>query len=80
MGTAPKETPGACAPGVHAFFRLSLFGDDRLRRTNACAGAAVDALVGIDYIDVPLRDSLYRAFADAGAAGNAGISDFVSHF
>ena len=64
---------------VFMCFRSELLGDDSLARANACAGAAVDALVGVDDVDVAGRDGLYRALADAGTAGNARISDFVSH-
>ena len=66
--------------GVLSFriFR-SLLRNDRFARANACAGAAVDALVGVDDVDVAGRNSLYQALADAGAACYAGISDFVSH-
>ena len=73
-----KHTFSGCA-----FFRIfpcCLSFDDRLAGANACAGAAVDALIGIDHIDIAGRDRFGRALADAGAAGNAGISDFVSHF
>lgn len=65
------------------FLRISprrLSFDDSLARAYAGAGTAVDALVGVDDIDIAGRDSLRRAFADATAAGNARISDFVSHF
>ena len=72
-----KHTFSGCA-----FFRISprrLSFDDSLARANASAGTAVDALIGIDDIDIAGRDRFGRALADAGAAGNAGISDFVSH-
>ena len=59
--------------------RRLLCGRDRLAGANACAGAAVDALVSVDNIDVASRDSLYRALADAGTAGNTSVRNFVSH-
>ena len=37
-----------------------LFGNDRLRGANACAGAAVDALVGVDDINVAPRPGIRR--------------------
>ena len=52
---------------------------DSAHRADAGASAAVCADVGIDLVDVASGDSLYRAFADAGAASNAIVSDFVSH-
>ena len=44
------------------------------------AGAAVDALVGVDFVlAVALGDRFNGAFAGAGAAGDARICNFVSH-
>ena len=60
---------------------VKLFGLDRFARANACAGAAVDALVRIDYINITGRDCLYRTFVDTCAASYAQIgTNFVSHF
>ena len=55
---------------------------DSLRRANACAGAAGDALVGVDHVGVITgRDRFGGAFSGAGAAGDADILiNFVSHF
>ena len=50
-----------------------LFGSDSLAGANACAGAAVDALVGIDNIDIACRNSLNGALADASSASYARI-------
>lgn len=70
-----------CGIASFKFYSTKLFaGDDCLGGAYRCAGAAVDAGVGVDYIDIASRDSLYRTFADAGTAGNAGVGDFVSHF
>lgn len=69
-----------CFGHVFPCYNRALFRNNRLAGANACAGAAVDAGVGVDYIDIASRDSLYRTFADAGTAGNAGVGDFVSHF
>lgn len=52
---------------------------DRFAGANACARTAVDALVGVDNVDVAGRNSLDGALADAGAASHAGVRDFVSH-
>ena len=62
-----------------AFYGANLFGNDRLAGANACAGSAVDALIGIDHIDIAGRDRLYRAFADTSTACNACVGNFVSH-
>ena len=56
-----------------------LLRNDRLARAYACAGAAVDTFVGVDHIDVAGRNSLYGALADAAAACNARVGNFVSH-
>lgn len=53
--------------------------DDSLRGANACAGTAVHALIGVDYINVACRDSLYGALANTGTASNARVGNFVSH-
>ena len=81
-GLSNSIRPGTMrSRGVSDGFMIrSLLRNDSLVRANACAGAAVDALVGIDDIDVAGRDGLYRAFADAGPACYAGISNLVSHF
>lgn len=68
-----------CFGHVFPCYNRALFRNDRLAGANACAGAAVDALVGVDDIDVAGRNSLRGALADAGAACNAGVGNFVSH-
>jgi len=42
-------------------------------------GAALGAFVGVDAVDVALRDSANGTFVDAGAACNAVITNYVSH-
>ena len=59
--------------------RVLFTGLDSLAGANACTSTAVNALVGIDNIDIAGRDSLYRAFVDAGTASDARICNFVSH-
>lgn len=68
-----------CFGHVFPCYNRALFRNDRLAGANACAGAAVDALVGIDNVDIAGRDSLDGAFVDTCAACNARICDFVSH-
>lgn len=46
-------------------------GDDSVVGAYTCASAAVDANVGIDYIDVAFRDSAGGAFGQASAASYA---------
>ena len=55
-------------------------GEGPTEAISAGAGTAGDALIGIDDIDIAGRDRFGRGLADAGAAGKAGIRDFVSHF
>src|SRR5262249_3335224 len=61
-----------------------LLGEDRLDRTRIDAGAAVDALVGID-VEHPILvgpdDAVDRAFLDAGLVlhVDAGLGDDVGH-
>ena len=58
-------------------FQLVL--NDCFVRASAGASAATNASVRVDDVDVAFRDSAHRAFVNASAASNAGISDFVSH-
>ena len=46
---------------------------------DASAGAAADASVLVDFVDVAFADSSNGAFVDAGAASNTDVGDFVSH-
>ena len=63
---------------VTSLFRLAF--DDGAGGASASAGAARDASVGVDFVDVAFGDSSDGALVDAGAASNADVSDFVSHF
>ena len=74
QNTVPRKEE-RCSYGKNSV----LLRNDRFARANACAGAAVDALVGIDNVDVAGRNGLDGAFADAGAVGNARNSDLVSY-
>jgi hypothetical protein len=53
--------------------------DDGSRGADIGTGAAIDACISVDYIDIAFRDSTGRAFGLAGSASHASISDFVSH-
>lgn len=52
---------------------------DSVVRTNLSAAAAADASVGIDVIDVALRDSVNGANRHASAACDAVIANYVCH-
>ena len=53
---------------------------DGAGRAGILAGAAVDADIGIDAVDVAFDDCAGRAFALAGSASNASFRiDFVCH-
>ena len=68
--------------GLAVFCCLSvklLTRDNSLAGAHAGARAAVDALIGIDYIDIALRDSLNGALANTGTASYASVGNFVSH-
>ena len=58
--------------------RLAL--DDGASGASAGAGAARNASVLVNLVDVAFADSSNGAFVDAGAASYADVSDFVSHF
>ena len=52
---------------------------DSARRANACARSAVNARVRIDDVNVALADRADRALADAGAASNTRIMNYICH-
>ena len=52
---------------------------DCLRRANACASAAIGADVRVDDIDVALGDGFDWAFADASAASDAIVCNYMCH-
>ena len=54
--------------------------DDGAGGASASAGTAANASVLVNLVDVAFADSSDGAFVDAGAASNADVSDFVSHF
>lgn len=56
-----------------------LFGDDRALRAGVRAGAAVDADIRVNFVDVALGNCSDRAFVDASTASYAVLCDFVSH-
>ena len=62
------------------FLSCVLLGHDRLSRTLGSAGAALQALAGIDLIvQIAHVNGLSRALSGAGAAGQALVGDNVSH-
>mgnify|MGYP001521402384 CR=1 len=68
-----NETP-AFRPECGCFSSCPpLFCVNSFAGANAGAGTAVDALLGVDYIDIACRNSLNGAFVDAGAACDARV-------
>ncbi len=55
-------------------------GDDSLAGAYFSTAAALDAGIGIDVIDIALRDSLNGAYGETCAAGNTLVGNYVSHF
>lgn len=53
--------------------------DDSCSRADISAGAAIDASICVDYIDIAFGDCSGRAFGLARATCNASVSNFVSH-
>ena len=59
---------------------LCLFaGDDSIVGANAGASAAVNAGIGINYIDIALRNRIGRALGETCAASYAAVSNYVCH-
>lgn len=52
---------------------------DSARGTCVCACAALSALIGINGVDVTLRNCTNRAFVNTCAASNAIFANLVSH-
>ena len=71
--------------GVLGGFRRSLILPgallgDGVDRAVVGAGAALDALVGVDLVVIgPFLDAGHRAVLGAGAAGNALVADLIGH-
>jgi hypothetical protein len=58
---------------------LELALDDSIVGTCTGTCTTVEAFVGIDYIDIALRDSLSGALTDTRTASNALVCNNVSH-
>ena len=54
-------------------------GDDCFAGACLCTRTAVDAGIGVDVVDVALRDSAHGANGEAGAASDTRVGDYVSH-
>ncbi len=65
-------------PIFHPKIRLSTFGDSVVR-TNLSAATAADACVGIDFVDITLRDSVHRTNGHASAACDTVVANYVCH-
>ena len=60
------------------FYRLFIQSDS-FAGASASAGAAFDAFIGIDFVDVAFGDSSNGALINAGAACYTVVTDYVSH-
>lgn len=58
-------------------FGLSLF--DSVVGANRSTAAAADASVGIDFVDITLRNSLNGANGKTGTASDTSVSNNISH-
>ena len=68
-------------PSIHCCLALcGLAFYDSTSGAGASAGAAANASVLVNLVDVAFADSSNGAFIDASAASNTDVSDFVSHF
>jgi len=56
-----------------------LFGDDGVNRTIRLAYSTIDALIGIDDVDITFGDAINRTIRFAGTASDAGIQNFSWH-
>lgn len=56
--------PRTAASTMKTLFYLHLLGADATRGASRLAGTAINALVGVNLVDIALADRLYWAFAD----------------
>jgi len=59
--------------------KLSSRREDSVIGANSCAGAALNAGVGVDNVDRAFGDSFYGALGEAGAASHAVVGNYVCH-
>jgi hypothetical protein len=79
-----KKIKKACCPQAFSLFNafkmiVFLVLNDGIVRASTSAGAATNALIGINDIDATFGNSAHRAFIDASAASDAFVCNFVSH-
>ena len=67
------ENPAQFSGGAVPLRKGLLFGSDGARGADTCAGAAVDANVRVDGVDIALADGAHGALADASTARNAKV-------
>ena len=60
------------------FYRL-LIQSDGFARASACAGAAFDAFIGRDFVDVTFGDGSDGALIHTSTASSTFVRNFVSH-
>ena len=78
--TTPDSLRNARHAGSVAFTNDELVSLRSVNRASVCAGAAVDALVSVDYVlAVALSDSLSGAVLSASAARDAIVGNLVCH-
>jgi hypothetical protein len=80
LRVSPTKKPGLLRRSGFLFFLL-LFSLERDGAGGASVGtgAALGALIGIDGVDIALRDSTNGTFVDTSAACYAVFTNFVSH-
>jgi hypothetical protein len=52
---------------------------DGLHRANISASAAINAFIGVNFIDVTFADCFGRALSHAGTTSTALIANYISH-
>ena len=65
--------------GSHISFWNYLSLLDSIVGAYRCAATAADACVGIDLVDVTLRNCLYGAYRNTCTASYAAVGDYISH-
>ena len=60
------------------FYRLFIQSDS-FARASTCAGATLDAFIGVDFVDVTFGDGSDGALVHTSTASSTFVRNFVSH-
>jgi len=53
---------------------------NRVGRTDIYTGTTVNTFIRINYVDIPFRNRIHRAFGNAASASYTSVTNYMSHF